>query len=81
MSRKKLLSPRRGHLGGFMDKEKEADNVVDLKTWVSSSQKNKTLEVELQLRDEIADKIIEDKDKLNELTQRIKEHINYLKKY
>lgn len=64
-----------------MDKEKEADNVVDLKTWVSSSQKNKTLEVELQLRDEIADKIIEDKDKLNELTQRIKEHINYLKKY
>ena len=64
-----------------MDKEKEADNIVDLKTWVSSSQKNKTLEVELQLRDEIADKIIEDKDKLNELTQRIKEHINYLKKY
>ena len=64
-----------------MDGEKEADNVVDLKTWVSSSQKNKTLEVELQLRDEIADKIIEDKDKLNELTQRIKEHINYLKKY
>ena len=64
-----------------MDKEKEADNIVDLKTWVSSSQKNKTLEVELQLRDEIAEKIIEDKDKLNELRQRIKEHINYLKKY